>query len=563
MGSLDKYCRLCALNVRPDQLLKLFEDNPNKTETPNGTKLRNFLSFNITCEDRLPKQVCVQCISNLDYCVQFVDKCRRIESLLQRGLDVDYVASEVDYRYTYLFPSPYPSQDNRPAYPEFPETGGAFFGSSNTPGESTPNTSSNSENTGLNLSQIPDRNHSQQESNCSESQILPDTYLTSRTDPAMTSRSNPHQYNTQRQIPQKDNRTTTKPEIHNHPPAIEGARFPSPQAQTMQQSQPTPQNYATSLNSPATSPPKLSTSHQKVAMYRNDVSVDNMVVEIEPNDLFPRKAGNVKQEYPWKVGGATKRSIALKDKKPEPEKKTEKESPPKKMRTILPKYEAPAPKPLATSITKGVNQIMIPVTLKTPCKVCNKLIVASSLNDLKNHVCEGEEKTLECIVTNCTRKFSSKNSLQYHQKHCHNIVPTPTAIKKDIDIMSIATNELVGGSDQSKTAVNFQMLESQGNYPGSQPTNTEQVGISYQVPYTSTTTTQQSLSNTPCQVKMAPKKLFVCPYEGCSKSYNAKNYLVQHERLHTGERPYSCTNCGKGFSRVLDMKKHNLLKVCF
>ena len=47
--------------------------------------------------------------------------------------------------------------------------------------------------------------------------------------------------------------------------------------------------------------------HQKVPMYRNDVSVDNMVVEIEPNDLFPRKAGGVKPEYPWKVGGTAKR----------------------------------------------------------------------------------------------------------------------------------------------------------------------------------------------------------------------------------------------------------------
>ena len=44
-------------------------------------------------------KVCVQCVSNLDYCVSFVDRCRRIESLLRRGLDVDYVASEVDYRY--------------------------------------------------------------------------------------------------------------------------------------------------------------------------------------------------------------------------------------------------------------------------------------------------------------------------------------------------------------------------------------------------------------------------------------------------------------------------------
>ena len=44
----------------------------------------------------------------------------------------------------------------------------------------------------------------------------------------------------------------------------------------------------------AISPVKTSPMQQKVPMYKNDVSVDNMVVEIAPNDLIPRKAGNVK-----------------------------------------------------------------------------------------------------------------------------------------------------------------------------------------------------------------------------------------------------------------------------
>lgn len=311
-----------------------------------------------------------------------------------------------------------------------------------------------------------------------------------------------------------------------------------------------------SHNSNTKSTSKNSSDQQKVAMYRNDVSVDNMVVEIEPNDLFPRKAGNVKHEYPWKVGGATKRSIALKEKKMDQEKKPEKESPPKKMRNILPKVDSPAPKPLGTSMTKGVNQIMIPVTLKTPCKSCNKLILASSLNDLKNHICENE--TLACGVTNCNKKFSTKSALRYHQKHCHNIAAQTSSIKKDIDIMSIATNELVGSNDSSnKNSVNFQMLDTQ-NFSSTQSVNSQPLNVTYQRGYTtnSTNTNQPNLST-------AAKKVYACPYEGCSKSYNAKSYLIQHERLHTGERPYSCTNCGKGFSRVLDMKKHNLLKVCF
>ena len=75
MGSLDKYCRLCATNVRPDTLVKLYaETNTGRSETNNVAKLRNFLQFNISAEDRLPKSVCVQCITNLDYCIQFVDR---------------------------------------------------------------------------------------------------------------------------------------------------------------------------------------------------------------------------------------------------------------------------------------------------------------------------------------------------------------------------------------------------------------------------------------------------------------------------------------------------------
>ncbi len=30
--------------------------------------------------------------------------------------------------------------------------------------------------------------------------------------------------------------------------------------------------------------------------------------------------------------------------------------------------------------------------------------------------------------------------------------------------------------------------------------------------------------------------MYVCPHEGCDKAYSRKNYLVEHERLHTGPR---------------------------
>ena len=138
MGSLDKYCRLCATNTRADQLLKLYNDKEDgkgqgKEETSHATKIRTFLNFSMASGDRLPKKVCVQCVTNLDYCIQFVDRCRRVESLLQRGLDVDYVAQEADYRYTYLFPAPY-SSGHSSNLQEHDENSSPFFG--NTPSTS-------------------------------------------------------------------------------------------------------------------------------------------------------------------------------------------------------------------------------------------------------------------------------------------------------------------------------------------------------------------------------------------------------------------------------------------
>ena len=104
--------------------------------------------------------------------------------------------------------------------------------------------------------------------------------------------------------------------------------------------------------------------------------------------------------------------------------------------------------------------------------------------------------------------------------------------------MSIATSELVGAADKNKTG-ELELIGNQENFSANLGGFLASSSLSSQ------------------------KRTFVCPYKGCIKTYTAKSYLIQHERIHTGERPYSCSNCGKDFSRVLDMKKHKLLKVCY
>ena len=42
----------------------------------------------------------------------------------------------------------------------------------------------------------------------------------------------------------------------------------------------------------------------------------------------------------------------------------------------------------------------------------------------------------------------------------------------------------------------------------------------------------------------------------CTKLFMWKSDLKKHERVHTGERPYICNRCGRGFTQVQHMYTH-------
>ena len=48
--------------------------------------------------------------------------------------------------------------------------------------------------------------------------------------------------------------------------------------------------------------------------------------------------------------------------------------------------------------------------------------------------------------------------------------------------------------------------------------------------------------------------IYSCRY--CEKRLIRKGHWEEHERIHTGEKPFKCTECSSSFSKKTNMKMH-------
>lgn len=50
---------------------------------------------------------------------------------------------------------------------------------------------------------------------------------------------------------------------------------------------------------------------------------------------------------------------------------------------------------------------------------------------------------------------------------------------------------------------------------------------------------------------------FKCSHPNCSKAFNFKAHLENHERVHSGYKPYGCNQCSSSFAQIYQLTLHN------
>lgn len=155
----------------------------------------------------------------------------------------------------------------------------------------------------------------------------------------------------------------------------------------------------------------------------------------------------------------------------------------------------------------------------------------------------------QCLICNTNEQFDKAKSLENHHQNSHTIYElseTLISVQKFLKSVKLLDNFLSEIQQKYEDDSNFD-IEFHEEIP--KPTEKK-----YQCPIC-----QKVLS---CQGNLTkhmiihdPKKKFECP--DCDAKFNQKRDLKTHQmQKHTGERPYKCKDCGKGFVHKHYLTEH-------
>ena len=236
----------------------------------------------------------------------------------------------------------------------------------------------------------------------------------------------------------------------------------------------------------------------------------------------------------------------------------------------LQKYSYSNGHPAIGSFEEGLFEEKKPLDWnQRQCRSCGVPLHVTTFQNAYQNTNQTKIKAFECSVETCKRNFRTITSLKHHSKHFHKLFHKTDSTAYEAEnpegiVHSIGLSKFYDPiSNQRKPELSKDTFVS--------PTTVEYISnVSAKLTSPSERKSEQiQLSRVESKSQHNEKKFsrnlskqFDCSFRGCLKTYTKKHFLIDHERVHKGEKPYRCKHCDRTFYRVTDLKKHTLLSVC-